>query len=343
MHLQTDIFRQHRRLPTAKLRKSLKRLHGLYRRFLMVVFFLGLAGHARSSWIMVGPPVIGLPSTIAVTSELVMIPVNVTDRDGNFVSGLSKDNFRVYEGKKLQSLTSFEQEDTPVSVGLIVDHSASMQTKLPDALASILAFAKSANPKDEMFVVTFNDKVALDSLGGKSFSSDPEELANAIKAVSASGRTALYDAVAVGLNHLQLSHEQKKALIIISDGGDNASSYKRSEILALARQSHVEIYSIVLVDDFEKEQNPGALWQLCIETGGIAFSPTSRETTTSFSERIAEDLREQYTLGFVPEHHGGGGSFHKLQVRVVAPGREVLRVRTRSGYSRVESKTAAGF
>jgi Ca-activated chloride channel homolog len=277
---------------------------------------------------------------ISVTSELVVLPVNVTDTNGNFVSGLTENNFRVYEEKRLQDLALFQREDAPVSVGLIVDHSGSMELKLPNVITAISAFAHSGNPEDEMFVVDFNDKVVIEQPDGKPFTNNSVELGKAVEAVSAHGRTALYDAVAEGLNHLQLSHLQRKALIVISDGGDNASHCKRSEILELARQSQVMIYSIVLEDEFTKEQDPKVLRQLSEETGGVAFFPESQGSVVDSSAQIAMDLREQYVLGFVPEKHASGNLFHKVQVKVTTPERGKLHVRTRAGYS-VASERAA--
>jgi len=270
---------------------------------------------------------------ISVTSELVVLPVNVSDANGNFVAGLTENNFRVYEEKRLQDVTLFQREDAPVSVGLIVDHSRSMEPKLPNVMTAVSAFARSGNPEDEMFVVDFNDDVAVEAVDGKPFTNDPVELGKAIEAVSAQGRTALYDAVAEGLNHLQLSHLQRKALIVISDGGDNASHYKRSEILALARQSQVMIYSIVLEDESTKDQNPKALLQLSKDTGGAAFFPGSQQSIVDSSAQIARDLREQYVLGFVPEKHTSGELFRKIQVQVTTPEKGKLHVRTRAGYS----------
>lgn len=280
------------------------------------------------------------PHPISVTSELVVLPVNVTDTNGNFVSGLTGNNFHIYEEKRLQDLALFDREDTPVSVGLIVDHSGSMELKLPNVVTAISAFAHSGNPEDEMFVVDFSDNVVIEPLSGKPFTNNSVEIGKAVDAVSAHGRTALYDALAAGLNHLQLSHLQRKALIVISDGGDNASQVKRSEILALARQSQVMIYSIALEDEFTKDQDPKVLRQLSEETGGVAFFPASEQSVVDSSEQIARDLREQYVLGFVPEKRGSQNSFRKVQVKLTTSEKGKLNVRTRSGYS-VASETAA--
>ncbi len=270
-------------------------------------------------------------STISVKSELVAIPVRVTDSHGNVVLGLTQGAFSVFEDGRPQKLTLFQQEDAPVTVGLVVDHSRSMGPKLAEVTAAVYAFAHSSNPQDEMFVVDFNDDVWLQMLGGKPFTHNPKDLETALAAVSARGRTALYDAVAEGLNHLRFGHCEKKALIIVSDGGDNASHEKFSQILALAQHSQVVIYSIVLQGEAQ-EENPGILRHLSKSTGGIAYFPQSAQTIASISALIARDLRDQYTLGFAPEKPVTDSSFRKIQVKVSAPGHGNLHVRYRPGY-----------
>ena len=270
-------------------------------------------------------------SIISVRSELVALPVRVTDAHGIVVSGLNLQDFSVFEDGRPQKLTLFQQEDAPVTVGLVVDHSRSMGPKLDEVAAAVVAFAHSSNPQDEMFVVDFNDDVWLQILGGKPFTHNPKDLETAIAAVSARGKTALYDAVSEGLNHLRFGHCEKKALIIVSDGGDNASHLKYSQVLDLAQRSQVLIYSIVLQGDGQ-EENPGALRRLSKSTGGISYFPRSAETVASISALIARDLRDQYTLGFTPEKQTTDASFRKIQVKVSAPGRNNLHVRYRPGY-----------
>jgi VWFA-related protein len=293
------------------------------------------------SWSRQSPPAEATPSsTINVKSELVALPVRVTDAKGNVVSGLKQEDFRVWEDGRPQTLTLFQQEDAPVTVGLVVDHSRSMAPKLAEVAAAVLAFAHSSNPQDEMFVVDFNDDVWLQILGGKPFTSNAKDLEGAVSAVSARGRTALYDAVAQGLSHLRFGHCEKKALIIVSDGGDNASHQTFSQILALAQHSQVLIYSIVLQGEGQ-EENPGVLRHLSKSTGGIAYFPDSSETIASISALIAHDLRDQYTLGFAPEKQNAGVFFRKIQVKVSAPGRSRLHVRYRPGYFAVDAALPA--
>lgn len=277
---------------------------------------------------------------ISVTSELVAIPVSVTDARRNFVSGLSRQNFHIFENNQPREIALFEQEDTPVSVGLLVDHSSSMESKLPNVVTAISGFAHASNSQDEMFVVDFSDEARVQSLGGKAFTSDAAEIERAV-AISARGRTALYDAVSAGLNHLRLARWQKHALVIVSDGGDNASWYKYSQVLAQIRQSQAAIYAVGLVDDFGEEENPKILEELCKDTGGLAFFPRSPSEIMSATARIARDLREQYMLGFVPEPGSPADSFHKIEVRVSAPQQGRLRVRARPGYSSAGGASAS--
>ncbi len=278
-------------------------------------------------------------SAISVQTELVVLPVSVTDARGSAVLGLSEKDFRVYEDGRLQKIAMFQQGDTPITVGLIVDHSRSMGPQLEEVGDAVSSFAQSGNPRDEMFVVDFNDDVSVELLNGKAFTDDPKELAKAIFAVRARGRTALYDAVAEGLLHLQLGRYERKALIIISDGGDNASLQKFPQVLALAQKSQVAIYSIGLISD-DGEVNPGVLRHFAKDTGGIAYFPDRTNTVTSISTQIARDLREQYTLGFAPEKANDVHAFRKIEVKVSAPGRGKLRARTRTGYSAAENKAA---
>jgi Ca-activated chloride channel family protein len=268
--------------------------------------------------------------TIFVEANLVVLPVRVSAADGSFVSGLLQEQFRVYENGRPQRITFFREEDVPVTVGLIVDHSSSMGSKLASVAEAVSAFAQSSNPGDEMFVVDFSDNVSLEESDGKSFTDDPKELAKAVLQVSAGGMTALYDAVAESVGHLQFGRSERKALIIVSDGGDNASHHKYADILERAQRSQVIIYAISLVGSLQQE-NPVVLRHLCKETGGLDFSPGENQSVSSISMKIARDIRQQYTVGFAPERRNDD-SFRKIRVEVTASRRGKLRVRTRSGY-----------
>jgi Ca-activated chloride channel homolog len=303
-----------------------------------LLLFLGIAGSSRSFSTERSAASVDSQAKIAVTANLVLLPVKVTNARGTFVPGLKLQDFRVYEDGQLQKLTVFEEGDTPVTVGLVVDHSKSMGSKLPDVVTAVSSFAHSSNPQDEMFVVDFNDDVSIELMRGKAFSNDAKELAEALRAVSARGRTALYDAVSEGLHHLQYGHLEKKALVIISDGGDNASHLKYSQVLAQARQSQSLIYSIALVGSDDEEENPGLLRRLCKDTGGIAYFPREGDSVANVSTEIARDLREQYTLGYAPQNMKRADAYRKVEVKVTAPGHGRLRVRTRQGYSPAAAK-----
>jgi Ca-activated chloride channel family protein len=312
-----------------------------YSRGLLVVVLLLCDGAAHARIPEPAQSTLADQGTISVVTELVVLPVRVTGADGDFVPGLTQEQFRVSEDGRRQPISLFRQEDTPVTVGLVVDHSSSMGPKLQSVAAAVSAFANSSNPEDEMFVVDFSDNVSVELPGGMPFTSSPRELAQAVSAVSARGMTTLYDAVAEGLNHLEIGRSDKKALIIVSDGGDNASKRKFADVLDLARRSQAVIYAIGLVDAHE-EENPAVLRRLCKETGGLAFFPTKGQSVSDISAFIAHDLREQYTIGFTPEKKNDG-SFRKIHVDVTAPGLGKLQVRTRSGYSVAPQKqTAAG-
>jgi Ca-activated chloride channel family protein len=272
-------------------------------------------------------------SRISVNSNLVDLPVKVTDRQGRFVSDLKKENFRVYEDGRVQEITLFENGDIPATVGLVVDHSGSMLAKLPEVSAAAIAFARSSNPQDEMFVVNFNDFVSLELPANIPFTSDVHMLEKAVSNVTARGRTALNDAISAALDQLQWAHHERQALIIVSDGGDNASKHTFAQVLAQAQRSKAVIYSIGILDvDDNREQNPGALKKLAKATGGEAFFPGSAKEVASICQQVARDIRQQYTLGYAPASAGARDVYRKIEVQVVAPSHEKLRVRTRAGY-----------
>jgi len=268
---------------------------------------------------------------ISVTSNLVVLPVSVLDSKGEFVSGLGIENFAVFENSQSQKIAFFRQEDTPVTVGLLVDHSGSMNGKLPEVAAAAEIFARSSNPEDEMFVVNFGDDISIPAFAGGPFTADPADLQKSIEDANTIGRTALYDAIAAGLEHLRAGSHERKALIIISDGGDDASRIDYREITRLARESRAAIYAIGLIGGLFQDQNPGVLRHLAQETGGIAYFPSDVSAVSDISKQIARDLREQYTIGYEPQQNASYTAFRKIQVKVTAAGRK-LHVRTRVGY-----------
>jgi Ca-activated chloride channel family protein len=281
--------------------------------------------------------------TIKVNVDVVVLRATAQDRKNILVSGLTKDNFQVYEDGVLQPIKYFSHEDVPVTVGLVVDNSGSMKPKRHDVIAAALAFARSSNPQDQMFVVNFNEKVSLGLPGNIAFTDQVAQLQVALSRVTADGETALYDAIAVALEHLKKGDRDKKVLIVVSDGGDNASKHKLSEIAALAGQPNAIIYTIGIFDNQDADRNPGVLKRLAKQTGGEAFLPESLADVTPICERIAHDIRNQYTIAYVPTNRKRDGTYRVIQVKASAPGYGRLLVRTRTGYlapSALPSKAA---
>ena len=277
----------------------------------------------------------------------VLLHMTVRDRDGNLVGQLNKDNFRIYEDGVLQQIDSFSHEDIPVTVGLVVDNSGSMKPKRPEVIASTMAFVRSSNSQDEMFVVNFNDGVSFGLPRNTPFTDQQDQLKLALSSTEASGRTALYDAISNAAGHLKEGSHDKKALIVVSDGGDNASKNSLSETMELAVKSDSIIYTIGLFEPDDPDRNPHVLKELAKATGGDAFFPESTKDVLATCQRIALEIRNQYTVTYVSSNKKQDGSHRSIKVRVNAPDHGHLMVRARSGYyaplnteSRRESQAA---
>lgn len=269
---------------------------------------------------------------ISVDVALVVLPATVTDRQGGFVSNLVEQNFEVYENGKPQRIQLFRNEDIPVTVGLVVDQSSSMQPKLGEVIAAARTFVHSSNRNDEMFVVNFNEKVSLGLPAAVRFTNNTVELASAITTKPPGGETALYDAIAKALEELQTGSRDKKVLIVVSDGGDNASTLSLSEVMRQAEQSSAVIYTIGVFDEDDPDRNPGVLKRLAQATGGEAFLPQEIGEVVPICERIARDIRHQYTIGYVPSNLTPDGAYRAIRVLARAKGHGKLSVRTRTGY-----------
>jgi len=271
-------------------------------------------------------------TTISVDVDLVVLQATVLDKKGGFVSGLTERNFRVFENDVPQTIRNFEHEDVPVAVGLIVDNSGSMQRKRKDVVAAALAFVHSSNPQDDMFVVNFNDRVSFGLANTELFSAKASELIGALNGVPAYGRTALYDAIEAGLAHVQKATLDKKVLIVISDGGDNASRHTLSQVLHSAGISNVMIYTVGLFDEYDEDRDPGVLKKISRATGGEAFFPKETVQVVPICKRIAADIRNQYTIGYIPSNQKLDNTYRKISVTAIGPHGRHLRVRTRAGY-----------
>jgi VWFA-related protein len=263
---------------------------------------------------------------------MVVLSATAEDHKHVPVSGLGKDNFQVYEDGVLQQIKQFSHEDIPVTVGLVIDNSGSMGTKRADVIAAALAFARSSNPKDQMFVVNFNEKVSFGLPDNTPFTDQVDQLELALSRIATHGETALYDALAVALAHLRKGTRDKKVLIVISDGGDNASQHKLADIMTLAGQPDATIYTIGIFDDQDGDRNPSVLKRLAKDTGGEAFLPESLTDVAPICERIAHDIRNQYTIAYASTNKKRDGAYRVIQVKASAPGRGQLLVRTRTGY-----------
>ena len=265
------------------------------------------------------------------SSDLVVLAASVTDKDGGFVEGVGRERFIVYDEGKRQSIALFSNEDTPVSVGLIIDNSASMQPKVGEVVAAALACAKRSQPDDELFALAFSDGVQ-DVLKDRPFllAGDLADLEQALVALQPDGRTALYDAVMAGLDRLDAGTRSRKVLIVLSDGGDNMSHATLDQVLERARHTDATIYTIGLFEPGDPDANPGVLKSLAQMTGGERFLPRSPAPLLRACERIARDVRSGYTIAFEPSKRDG--RYHRVQVDVDRADGRRLEVRARPGY-----------
>jgi Ca-activated chloride channel homolog len=270
--------------------------------------------------------------TISVSVEMVVLNATVRNRNGVLVSGLGKEDFQVYEDGIPQQIEFFSHDDIPVTVGLVVDNSGSMRTKRPEVISAALAFARSSNVEDQMFVVSFNEYVYLGLPDDEPFTDKEAQLEAALSKITANGMTALYDAVAVALRHLKKGNRDKKVLIVISDGGDNASKRNLAEILAMAGQSDAIIYTIGVFDPEDPDRNPNALQRLAKATGGEAFLPSSVKEVFPICKQIAHDIRNQYSIAYLPTNGKRDGTYRAIEVHAGTPNRGRLSVSTRAGY-----------
>jgi VWFA-related protein len=264
---------------------------------------------------------------------MVVLHATVKNSKGVLVSGLGKDDFQVYEDGVLQQIKHFSHEDIPVTVGLVVDNSGSMRPKRPEVITAALAFARSSNPDDQMFVVSFNEHVAFGLPAETAFTDKVAILEVALSRIAADGMTALYDATTAGLEHLKKGNRDKKVLIVVSDGGDNASKHNLSEVMSLAGRSEAIIYAIGVFEEEDRERNPRVLKRLAKATGGEAFLPKSLTEVVPICERIAHDIRNQYTLAYIPTNQRRDGLYRGIQLKAGSPeGGKRLLARTRAGY-----------
>lgn len=278
-------------------------------------------------------PARGQPDfTLRSDVRLVVLEVSVRDRKGALVSGLDKNNFAVFENGLRQEPTVFSHEDLPVTVGILVDESFSMRPRRNEVIAAAEVFIAESNRKDEIFVLNFNDRVVRGLPENLLFSDDALQLRAALHRGKAQGKTALNDALVEGLRELKLGKRENKAIVVISDGGDNASEHSKHETLQAAQHSAATIFCIGLYDEGDPDRNPGFLQQLASISGGQAFFPRTADEMPELCRQIARDIRARYTIGYIPVPVKSASNLR--HIRVSATGRDGGRYKviTRSTY-----------
>ncbi len=265
--------------------------------------------------------------------DMVLVPITVTDPMNRLVTGLEQEDFKIYENGRQQKITSFASEDAPVSIGIIFDLSGSMTSKLVRARASILQFIKTANPEDEFFVVGFNDRPELI----EDFTSSVDDIQARLATVRSGHRTALLDAIYYSLIKMREARHERKALLVVSDGGDNRSRFTEGEVRAQVRESDVVLYSIGIFDPYaatpEERAGPVLLNELSEQTGGRMYRVDDISEMGDIAEKISTELRNQYVIGYSPKDLNRDGKWRKLKVKLDAPpGLPPLTVHARTGY-----------
>ncbi len=265
--------------------------------------------------------------------DLVLVPVTITDPMNRLVTGLEKDNFQLTDNGKPQEIRHFSSEDAPISLGVIFDISGSMSDKIDKSRQAVVEFFRTANPQDEFFLVTFSEKpeVLVD------FTSSVEDIQNKLVYAIPKGRTALLDAIYLGMDRMRKAHYERKALLIISDGGDNHSRYTEGEIKDMVREADVQIYGIGLFDyqakSAEEREGPELLNEVTEATGGRTFVIQSPNELADVATKIGIELRNQYVLGYRPTNPAHDGKWRKIKVRLNPPkGLPPLHVYAKTGY-----------
>jgi Ca-activated chloride channel family protein len=270
---------------------------------------------------------------LRLSRELVTLTVTVMDRQGRFVTGLDPHRFEVFDDKVKQEISFFNTEDAPVTIGVVFDLSGSMKHRVQRSIHALKRFVEASHREDEYFLLGFNNRVTL----VRDFTLSADHLSSSLSLASTDGRTALYDAVYLGVEKARLGRHDKRALLLISDGQDNCSRYTFSELRDLVREADVQLYAIGITDPArEQELGPyGAalLEEIARSTGGRAFFPMSEEELMNVCAQIALELRHQYSIGYYPTTDVRDGRWHRVRVKVKAPeGLPDLVLRTRDGY-----------
>ena len=270
---------------------------------------------------------------LKVQVDLVLVPVTVTDPMNRLVTGLEKQNFQILENKQPQEIRHFSSEDAPISLGVIFDMSGSMTDKIEKAREAVVQFFKTANPQDEFFLIAFSDKPELLA----DFTQSIEDIQGKLVYTVPKGRTALLDSIYLGINKMRQARNQKKALLIISDGGDNRSRYTDGEIKSLVKEADVQIYAIGIFSPSpptpEEIRGPQLLSEITNATGGRTFTVDNPNELPDVATKIGIELRNQYVLGYRPKNPVRDGRWHKIKIKLLPPkGLPPLTVYAKSGY-----------
>ncbi len=274
--------------------------------------------------------------SLRIDTNLVLIPVTVTTPLSQVVTGMDKEQFRLFEDKVEQSVSHFSSEEQPVSMGMVFDVSGSMGSKLHKARQAAAQFFRTANPEDEFFLVQFNDRPEL----VVTFTTNTDEIQNRLTFTQAKGRTALLDGVYLAMNHMKKARNPRRAILIISDGGDNSSRYTESEIKNVVREADVLIYAIGIFEAIhargrtaEELSGPSLLNEVAEQTGGRHFPVENLNDLPDIAAKVGVELRSQYVLGYVPINQVRDGKYRRVEVKLVQPkGLPALRAYFRLGY-----------
>ncbi len=273
---------------------------------------------------------------IMVNVDMVVVGITVTDPYDRIVTGLEKDNFEIFDEKVPQQILTFSTEDSPISVGMIFDSSGSMADKIEKSKEAALQFFKTSNPEDEFMLINFNERPDLIS----AFTSKFEKLQDRLLFVKSGGKTALLDAIYLGLNQMKKAHSSRKALLVITDGGDNHSRYTENEIKRAVKESDVQIYSVAVLEPLasrnrtpEEAAGPGLLSDLSEVSGGRMFSVEDPSELPDIAEKISVELRNEYVIGYKPSNMVRDGRWRRIRVKLDPPrGLLPLQVYARTGY-----------
>jgi Ca-activated chloride channel family protein len=266
-------------------------------------------------------------------AKLVLVEVSVKDRTGHYIQDLARADFSIRENGKTQKISQFSKEDAAVTIGLVIDDSGSMRAKRLEVMHAAMTFLNASNPKDEVFVTHFNDKVRVGLPEGVPFSDNPQLLQASLLRNPAEGKTSLYDAMVFSLKHLNVGKQEKKSLLLISDGGDNASRHNLNDVIEAVGESRATIYTIGIFDEDDMDHNPGLLRRLASVSGGEAFFPKELTQMKQICQQIAADIRHRYTVGYVPPEFNGRGPMRSINVSASRPGEKfVIHARTSYRY-----------